>query len=180
MPGLAQSGNLIETSLLGFRRASPSASLLALLHCWLPASRWQWVCCGVRTPVSASSCVWRGIPLSLTCCPLRHPALPSPSLLHPCHSLKLAGDCWSFSELYSGKRYLLLLDCSGEGLPSIITVSPCMFCVLCSNTATEAPVCAPSKGSPNHRGAAAWGRGSIVQRVAGDRRVRNLRSLSFI
>lgn len=23
-----------------------------------------------------------------------------------------------------------------------------MFCVLCSNTATEAPVCAPSKGPP--------------------------------
>lgn len=50
MPGLAQSGNLIETSLLGFRRASPLASLLVLLHCWFPASRWRWVCCGVFTP----------------------------------------------------------------------------------------------------------------------------------
>lgn len=146
VPGLAQSGNLIEASLLGFSRASPSVSLLVLLHCWLPASRWRCVCCGACT-----AC------LCLLLCMRKHfsfsELLPfpassrSPSFLHPCHSLKLSDDWWFFSELYSGKRNLLLLDCCGEGLP-YITVSPCMFCVLCSNIATGAPVCAPSKGFP--------------------------------
>lgn len=144
VPGLAQSGNLIEASLLGFSRALPSVSLLVLLHCWLPASRWRCVCCGVCT---ACLCLLLYMRKHFSFSELLpFPASSrSPSFLHPCHSLKLSDDWWFFSELYSGRRNLLLLDCCGEGLP-YITVSPCMFCVLCSNIATGAPVCAPSKG----------------------------------
>lgn len=161
VPGFAQSGNLTEGSfLLGFRRALQSQSRLALPRCRLPAFQqywvWGWVCAALSLPPHVGGDAFLFLWSAVLLCLILSSFSPLPLSLLPvlppvCSLLWLGCSLWLlviFLQILQWEEHLLLLDCSGEGLLCVITTSSCMFCVLCSNIAVGAPVCAPCEGSP--------------------------------